>query len=62
MATAARAMSAEDTDITTGLPRGAMVCITCAVSWAPLTANTCWNCGRRGVSTAQAAARIRSAR
>jgi hypothetical protein len=45
----------------TGLPRGAMVCLACAVSWNPFASLTCWHCGLRGVSTALAAATAEAA-
>jgi len=52
---AAQATAPESIEPVTGLPRGAIVCVACGVSWRPFTDLNCWCCGQRGMSTAEAA-------
>ena len=45
----------ESIDPATDLPRGAIICLECGLSWAPFTAPDCWSCGRPGITSARAA-------
>lgn len=54
MAIAVAALAAESLDSVTDLPRGAMICSSCGVSWSGFEAAACWCCGHPGITTAQA--------
>ena len=59
MVIAAAAMTAESLEPVTDLPRGAMVCLECGVSWNGFQAASCWCCGQSGSTSAQAVDRIK---
>ena len=48
------AMAPEDSDPATGMPRGAMICPGCGVSWNGFQAAACWCCGQPGITSAAA--------
>jgi hypothetical protein len=54
MAFAAPALDTESLHAVTGLPRGAMVCLPCGVSWNGFQSVDCWCCGQPGITTAAA--------
>lgn len=54
MVTAVAAMATESLEPATDLPRGAMVCLDCGVSWSGFQAVSCWCCCQPGKTTAQA--------
>ena len=61
MAIAAAAMASESLEPATDLPRGAMVCLPCGVSWLRFWAGSCWCCGQPGITTIRAVAQLRGA-
>lgn len=53
----APAITPASLDDDTDLPRGAMVCLKCGVSWNRFTEGAgCWNCPAPGLTTSAAAA------
>jgi len=56
MEIAVAAMVPEDVEPATNLPRGAMICLPCGVSWNGFQAAACWSCGQPGITTAVAGA------
>lgn len=58
MAIAVAAMAPESLEPVTDLPRGAMICLDCGVSWSGFEAGACWCCGHPGRTTSQAVVHV----
>ncbi len=54
--TGTAAILADTIEAGTCLPRGAMICPNCDVSWNGFDTTTCWSCGGPGITTAEALA------